>query len=220
QKLIITTSPAKSSSDTVPPPRDSSVKLGAGPEIWSACAANASSTLAAAPKILFPSILVLRIALPRSEEERHADVGLEVVHRLLAAEHVEIEDVVPNVRVHGEPVERQQPQPHAEVQREPIVARELRVTHAAYDVKRHVHRTVASDEALARQHVVAQGDVIVGVLPLGIREQLRSAAQPLVARRLGVRAPGRSLDEETLGHVVCESGARDRVHAEILDADL
>ena len=73
---------------------------------------------------------------------------------------------------------------------------------------------------LAGKNVVAQRHVIVGILALGVCEQLRSAAQSLEARELRIGLAGRELDEEPLRHVIGEPRARDGVDAEVLDADL
>src|SRR5690606_5246179 len=104
--------------------------------------------------------------------------------------------------------------------REAIVARELRAPHPADQIQRRVERTIAADEALARQQVVAERDVIVGILPLRLCEQLRSAREPLVAGGLGIALPARGLDEEALCYVICEARADDGIHAEVLDAEL
>ena len=79
---------------------------------------------------------------------------------------------------------------------------------------------LSADEALAGKNVVAHRHVIVGILALGVCEQLRSPAQSLEARELRIGLPGRELDEEAFRDVVRESRAGDGVDAEVLDADL
>src|SRR5262245_20262938 len=156
----------------------------------------------------------------RLEKERDAERRFEVVGRLLLPQQIDVENVIANVAVHGEPIERHQSHPDAEIDREPIVAGELRLADPADDVGLRVHRAILTDEVLARENVVAERHVIVGILALGFREQLRSAAQTLEARELGVGFAGRELDEEAFRDVIGESPARDRVDAEVLDADL
>ena len=73
-----------------------------------------------------------------------------------------------------------------------------------------------ADEYLARQHVVADVEVVVCVL--AVIDESCAAGQLLETRQPGLRRAERAFDEETLGNVISQSRPVNEIGAEILDA--
>src|SRR6185312_6293252 len=84
--------------------------------------------------------------LRKLEEERHAHMGTEVMGRLRFPKQVDVEDLIADVGVNREPVERHQANAQTHVQREPIVASELRLPYATDHVRRHIQRALLAEE--------------------------------------------------------------------------
>src|SRR6185312_2630666 len=105
--------------------------------------------------------------LPKLEEERDAHMRTEVVGRLRLAKQIDVEDLIADVGVNREPIQRHQANAETHVQREPVVAGELRLPYSADQIRRHVPRALLTEETLAWQDGVSHLHVIVRVLALG-----------------------------------------------------
>src|SRR2546423_14328768 len=116
------------------------------------------------------------------KEYSRPERGFHVVGELGHAQQVSAEHAVLHLDVNREPIRGQYPVAAAEVHREAVVARELGAADAAQKVERARHGAAPTDEGLAWEQVVAQGDIVVREAPLIARKQLNIAAESLKAR--------------------------------------
>src|SRR5688572_808652 len=216
QKLIMTTWPLSSLRRTSPPSRAGSAKSGAG---------GAGPVAVALPASSASSRVGIRVRASRmwcsgfSEECGQPEAELEVLRQLLRAKQIALEHLVTYAEVRGERVGHQQPQARAGNQREVVIAGEARAAGAERHIDGARHGTSPAQEHLARQHVPADREVVVGELALAVGQQFERAAEVLVARAPGLGSADSRLGEEILGEVI--RGTRPVGHAapEVLDRD-
>src|SRR5262245_25053556 len=142
-------------------------------------------------------------------------MGFKVIGSFVAAQQVRSKNVSSEVQVQGQPIGSQHPGANTKVDRELVFLRETRAANASDQVERRVHGGLAAEEDLARQEVVAEGDVVVGEIAVLGDANVR---QFLDARQARFGAPDSRFDEQVLGDVVGELHAVQRVGAEVLDA--
>src|SRR5882724_2819934 len=201
QKLSITTWPLYCARLILEPARESRVNCGAGPLPEAAFEAGTATSSAVATAVtiarvtLFAAIrpeirlLIVRLRATHAshlKEYGRAEGRFHVVGELGHAQQVSAEHAILHLDVDREPVRGQHPVAAAEVHREVIVACELGAADATQKIEGARHGAAPTDEGLAREQVVAQGDVVVREASLIVRKQLNTAAEGLKARAAGI----------------------------------
>jgi hypothetical protein len=87
---------------------------------------------------------------------------------LFLAKQVDIEQVVPEVDMQGNRIGQQEAVAGAEIDGKTVVAGKAGRTEPGADVKRRVVGAPFADEALARQNVVTNVEVVIGELTFAV----------------------------------------------------
>src|SRR5262249_40139936 len=96
-----------------------------------------------------------------SEKYGRTQARFHIVGELRHAQQVRPEHAILYLDVNREPVRGQPLEPAAKVPREAVVVRKLGGTNPADKIERARQGATATDKGLAREQVVAQGDVVV-----------------------------------------------------------
>ena len=145
----MTTWPLRSASDTSPPARLASVNcgrghgaVGGGRRPGGGEQRRGQQRRCGNPRIVFKC--------PPQKNAVSPSVASKVVRRLVAAQHVDVHDVVAHVEVHGQPVPDQHAGPGARRDREAVGAREPRGAGPERQVNGAVVGALTAEEYLAR----------------------------------------------------------------------
>src|SRR5271170_788435 len=156
QKLSITTWPLYCARLTSWPPREPRLNCGAG-----ALGAPASAGTDRASAAAMAAIRLFMCVPLKLEKHGRADPRLDVVGELGSAEQARLEHAILHLDVHCQPVRRHHAVTGAEVRGELRIAGEIGAADAAENKKGARHGVAATDKGLARQEVVAQGQIVI-----------------------------------------------------------